>query len=156
MKATVKSVRLTQNGDINVLLNDAKIIGRRKSGDNYVIGEDDNFTITLAQWRHALHNVVKGADFADMLAQDAINEVLDCPNTDRRLAATTCVLNGATIDVEASEYAGGEEVAKGYVSQYDGVKYNINQLVLSTAGNTKLKLEWAQSMGLSAEYYKML
>ena len=152
MKATVKSVRLTQNGDINVLLNDAKIIGRRKSGDNYVIAEDDNFTVSIAQWRKSLHSCVTGVDFNTMTVQDAINVVLDCTDANRRIAAATVLLKDAIIDVEPTEFAAGEEIAEGYVAKHDGVKYDITSIVLSGTACNILKLQWAQTMGLSPEF----
>ena len=72
------------------------------------------------------------------------------------IAAATCVLNGSIIDVEPIEFAAGEEIAEGYVAQYDGVRYNVNEVVLSATGNMTLKLQWGQTMGLSPEYLKML
>lgn len=156
MKATIKTVRLTQNGDINVLLNDAKIIGRRKQGDAYVIAEDDNFTISIAQWRKSLHSCVTGVDFNTMSVQDAMNVVLDCADANRRIAAATVLLKDAVIEVEPVEFAAGEEIAEGYVAKHDGVKYDIAAVVLSGAACNILKLQWAQTMGLSPDFIQFV
>ena len=156
MKATIKSVSPTQSGDVCIRLADAQIIGRRLVNNSYVIAEGHTINLSLKEWRRALHNVVKGSEIAGMSAQDAINVVLDSANTDRRIAAATCVLNGSVIDVEPIEFAAGEEIAEGYVAQYDGVRYNVNEVVLSAIGNMTLKLQWGQTMGLSPEYLKML
>ena len=156
MKAKVKSVLPTQKGEICVIFEDAKILGRRLINNTYVIAEDDNITLSIKEWRFALHNVVKGNNIGELSAQKCISTVLDSINTDRRISAATALINDAIIDIEAVEFAAGEEIAEGYVAQYDGVRYNVNEVVLSATGNMTLKLQWGQTMGLSPEYLKML
>lgn len=156
MKCAIKSVSPTQNGDVCIRLADAQIIGRRLVNNAYVIAEGDTINLSMKEWRRALHNVTKGADVAGISAQDAINTVLESIDTNRRIAAATSLQNGNVIDVQAIEFAAGEEIAEGYVAQYDGVRYEIAEVVLSSVANNLLKLMWAQTMGLSPEFVKML
>lgn len=156
MKATIKSVSPTQSGDVCIRLADAQIIGRRLVNNSYVIAEGDTITLSMREWRRALHNITKGADVAGISAQDAINTVLESVDANRRIAAATSLQNGSIINVEPIEFAAGEEIAQGYIAQYDGVRYEISEVVLSSVANNLLKLMWAQTMGLTPEFIKML
>ena len=156
MKATIKSCSLTQNSEIVIVFADAQIISRKLVNNNYTTVESDTTKLSLKEWRRALHNVVKGSNICGMAAQDAINVVLDSANTDRRIAAATSLHIGSIVDIEAVEYAAGETIAEGYVAEHDAICYNIKEITLSVLGNNLLKLQWAQTMGLTQEFIKML